>query len=125
MSEGKSWNKIGFGIAFIGLCVIFLVIITPAPSEQPKVMDLGTTFSWGYENKYDLNVTAPIEATHYTVEMGSNYVYLGTGYYDAKEVPEDRIIEVHRSGVHQVKIFYWVHEENQYYRLIGMGVYEN
>ena len=108
-------------ILFLGVAIL----ITSSNTPDVEPMDLVTTFSWGYESKYTLNITAPIEATHYTVEMGSDYVYLGEEYYDAKEVPDNRIIEVHRSGVHQVKIFYWVHEENQYYRLIGMGVYEN
>ena len=115
-------------ICFVGVLIILIGVVvwvaTPDPEEN-KLMKLGTTFSWGYENKYTLNITAPTEATHYSVEMGSDYIYLGEEYYDLTEVPENRIIEVHRSGFHQVKILYWVHEENEYYSLIGMGVYEN
>ena len=112
------------------LCVLVVgaMLVTFDPSVTDETIPLSsvrTTLSWGYETKYTLNITAPIEATHYKIEMGSSYLYLGEEYYDVTEVPENRIIEVHRTGFHQVTVLYWVQEENQYYSLIGMGVYED
>ena len=75
-------------------------------------------------SEHDLNVTAPMGPTYYTVQLDSNYIYLGEEYYDLHEIPENRVITVTRNDKHSVRICYWVLESDNYYTLVGMGVYE-
>ena len=96
----------------------------PSNFDETLGMPNMTTFTWGYEEKYSLNITAPDGPTHYEVQMESSYIYLGENYYDLKPIPENRVINVHRTDPHQVKICYWVQQENGLYRLIEMGVYQ-
>jgi len=118
--------------AFIGLMITIAVIIVAEfivnesfPPEQKLEMTNITAISWGYETKYNLNITAPKnEATHYTTALGSSYIYFGDNYYDLNKIPQNRIITIHRTGVHEIRLFYWVEESNGYYQLVGMGVYQ-
>jgi len=125
-NQNKMKDGVKFGIFIVAILFVAIGINYLYPPEANEIIGMPnmTFITWGYEDKYTLNITAPEGSTHYDVQVGSSYIYLGENYYDLKPIPENRIIEIHRTGPHQTKICYWVLQENGLYQLIEMGVYQ-
>ena len=125
--QNKTQKRGIFNVVFVTAIVAIMVFVFwgvyPDNTEDYDLVLVPSAFI-ARSSEHDLNVMAPMGPTYYTVQLDSNYIYLGEEYYDLHEIPENRVITVTRNDKHSVRICYWVLESDNYYTLVGMGVYE-